>query len=304
MENDLSNIGESLFNIRNDGVTGHLVGGFGNQLFIAAAAWSQAARLKCPLYFNLSWFEKNKDREFGLSGLGLPYGADDASQTNLILKSVNRIAAFSKRGDNNFQEKSFEYDAGINSVTRGAELKGYFQSYRYFENIAPQLVAAFEEAGVPEREADLISTLSAEPFLAIHVRRGDYFTNPETRKFHGLCSVNYFMTAIGCVQKDIVQLKRVLVFTDSPELVKSEFGTQEGFVYVSDYGEISELATLKLMSKAQSIVISNSSFSWWGAWLCKQKNPNAIVVAPNPWFSSNQNVSDLLPQDWVVISSN
>ena len=56
---------------------------------------------------------------------------------------------------------------------------------------------------------------------------------------------------------------------------------------------------LCLMSLCNHNIIANSSFSWWSAFL--NKNKNKRVIAPQMWYSEYKDLSDLYPQQWLQL---
>jgi hypothetical protein len=55
-----------------------------------------------------------------------------------------------------------------------------------------------------------------------------------------------------------------------------------------------------LMSLCEHNIIANSSFSWWGAWL--NKNKNKTVIAPSKWFGEGYFCDvDIVPNNWIKL---
>jgi hypothetical protein len=183
-------------------------------------------------------------------------------------------------------------------VNPPARLEGYFQSERYFEDVAEVIRADFtppaDELG---RLDDLASRLlPSGPKVALHVRRGDY-TNPATMAVHGLMGPEYYARARHLLAERTGP-SAVCVFTDDPAWVRANLGLPADSVFVSEHTR-SAVEDLILMSRCSHHITANSSFSWWGAWL--NPKPDKVVVTPSRWFqpTSGLDTRDLRPAGWL-----
>lgn len=194
-------------------------------------------------------------------------------------------------------EPHFQYWAGLNDVAPESYLVGYWQSEKYFSDVATQIRRDFTfrlPMNAPNTEvAAQISSVNA---VSLHVRRGDYANNPNTTATHGLCSLDYYRNAVRRISEQVSQ-PHFFVFSDDIDWVKDNLNVDFPCQYVSHNQGIESYNDMRLMSMCQHHIIANSSFSWWGAWLNPQANK--IVVAPQRWFANQNDVRDLLPQNWV-----
>lgn len=275
---------------RSDGITGYLSGGLGNQLFVYAAAFDQSRRLGCPLYLDCSGYDEGNRRVLELEGLNLP-GVFFREGSSVGAPARHpRLARLLTRGrgdDEIFMERGPGYDARIQTARIGQTLYGYFQARAYFA----------------ASEAELAALLPAPPqssaTIAVHVRRGDYLMAAHAS--HGVTTRAYFERAIPLMHEAYGELP-LQVFTDSPEQVGEEFaGLPYEFELAGNSPELSAWDTVELMARSRAIVMSNSSFSWWAAWLMRQRDPSVRVIAPRPWVADGASAHDLLYEEWISL---
>lgn len=280
-------------------ITAYLQGGLGNQLFIIAAGWQQAQRLGCSLEVDTAFYKNQNLREVEVQKLGPPFIANFRCSTALSQKIKDLSGKLFPKLLKLYMEKSFVFENEINTIRPGTEIRGYFQSQKYFPEIAPALAQALFTAETTEHDKAMLAKYPDDSFIAIHVRRGDYVSNPDATAVHGITTRDYFEKALLKLRKG--SSAPVLVFTDNPVEVEAELHGIEGLIFDAGLSKMSDFGTLKLFSQSKALAISNSTFSWWGAWMLQQRSPQAKVTYPNPWFSADIEFYDLIPSEWLSI---
>ena len=189
----------------------------------------------------------------------------------------------------------------VELVQAGAYLHGYWQNHRYFESHAQLIRNAFCFRGnLDPKNMAFLKRISDGPSIGIHVRRGDYVDDPRAFSRHGILSGNYYQAAIRRL-REIAPSAHIFAFSDEPEWVRYNILSQiENSECVTHNSGLMSFRDMQLMSLCDYVVIANSTFSWWAAWL--NNNPGKIVIAPQSWFSDAAlNMDFILPAEWVQI---
>jgi hypothetical protein len=285
--------------------------GLGNQMFQYAAGRALSIKRGDALRLNLSAFAVHDihygfelERIFqcnaqiaGQEDMRRILGWQSSFGIRRIL-SRNSMAAF-RRKEFVF-EPHFHYWPEINQVPRNCFLVGYWQSAKYFKDISSIIRADFNfTQPLTDLNSELAEQITRVNAVSIHVRRGDYVSNPGNLTKHGICSSRYYKEAVQYISERI-EKPCYFVFSDDMDWVRSNLTIDSTCFYVVHNNGPESYNDMRLMSLCRHHIIANSSFSWWGAWL----NPSAakIVVAPKRWFNDyHANTEDLLPEGWVVL---
>lgn len=276
-------------------VVAKLMGGLGNQIFIYAAALEQARRLGVDIEVDISWYKDQSNRIYRLDELfGAPLHEVKSSQLRKILQFARPLLKqFGLWVE--FKENSYRFQPEIFQIRPGTTINGYFQSAKYFPSVGAEIAESIRNAVVSASEQAIIEDLSSCPFIAIHVRRGDYLSESHIQEMHGLTSREYYEMSLKLVGGRGIPY---IVFTDSPQEAEQEFAGMSELVFDSRVGLLGDIATLKLMTLASGIVMSNSSFSWWAAYTISHLDRNSTVVSPRPWTRDVYFNEELIDRRW------
>jgi hypothetical protein len=177
-------------------------------------------------------------------------------------------------------------------------LIGYFQSHHWAldPEVKDLLMGIFPIGNPHVIERFRLLSIIEKP-LVVHVRLGDYLNQSD----FGIPSKDYYSVAIKKLLASKKYLK-IWVFSDDLEGAKLRIplDCDVGIRYIGS-DEYSSAVTLEIMRVGNGYVIANSTFSWWAAFL--SRNKDVEVVAPLPWFSGMKEPVDLIPNNWTRIES-
>ncbi len=262
-----------------------LLGRTGNNLFQYAFGRALTERHGVPMVLDGAWYDNRTWR--GVSALNrLPIRGTIQRQwslaSRLLLKATGRHMHQSK-----FKalvaEPMANHQFNPDYLQSPAEclVKGYFQSYLYFQHLESELRQELSMSGLPWSHATcrMADRLQRENSVAIHVRRTDYIGNPDV----SVCDIGYYHRAIEKLRSRHQSLS-FHVFSDDPAWCKQNFSGSRFEVHAFPEATRDPLHDLYLMSCAHHHIICNSSYSWWAAWLAR--HPSQEVMMPDRWYAS------------------
>lgn len=270
-------------------------GRLGNQMFQYAAARLTAERLQSRLVieepaFGLSHtmrrvakasscyslFDVFADLHPGVAGHAI--GAMRRLSPDLTQRALARLFPHEfrpARPEFGSIDNNERFDSRFFDIPNHARMHGLYQSERYFAGHEMRVRSWYapkpaEEVMVSKHWARC--GLEPNNTVAVHVRLGDYRRQgtPAAGEDGWLLPRSYYDKALASLGTNYP----IALFSDEPESARELLG--RNVAYVSDGSDIKR--DLFLMSSCKQIVIANSSFSWWAAWL--NSRADKIVVAP------------------------
>jgi hypothetical protein len=288
-----------------------LQGGLGNQMFQYACGRAVSLKHSVPLYLDVAGFPDHNDRVYNLDMfnikaqiateeliIDLMYKETtllDKLKTKVLFKTIKK--SFSSKY---FPEKEpCVYDCSIFNVEKDVYLHGYWQSEEYFKGISNILKEDFTlKNPLSKKSKEIADMICSSDSVSVHVRRGDYVSNPQTNKVHGTCDLSYYLKAVEIIASH-VNNSHFYVFSDDPDWTKDNLQIDFPVTFINHNDVSKDYEALILMSLCKHQIIANSSFSWWGAWL--NKNDKKTVVAPERWFAIEERnkKNDIVPATWT-----
>ena len=285
----------------------NIIGGLGNQMFqYAFALFLKSKCVNEEILIDTHHFNHYKlHNGFELSnifkGINIPIA------NNKQLKKVTRyiphyqlsrlVRKLLPQLKTEFIENiEYVYDEKVQNLVGDYYFEGYWQSHKYYLDIKSDIIKAFEFPKPNNYNEHMALEITSSNSVGIHIRRGDYLNHKD---FKGICNLDYYHRAIN----DLLSKSKYYhfyIFSNDIQWCKENVQpliNNNKVIYVTENKGKDSFWDMYLMSKCKNLIIANSSFSWWGAFL----NTNVSnIYAPEKW-NNKYSVNEIYCPDWIKI---
>lgn len=276
-------------------------GGLGNQMFQVAHALNLGQKVGVtPKFTDLTRVTGRVTRRWELDCFSIPQKPLTSYQAVFLKVRISfavRAQLLGNAIDFGVLDERFSTQRDVVSTTPTV-CSGYWQGASFFEE-AKDLVKqtfTFPEIGTPQPGLDIDSSRAT---VAVHVRRGDYVSDPIAHAYHFVCGVDWYLNAIQHMREQVPGAV-FYVFSDDQAWAHKQFGAADDVSIVATDPKSPAWIDMALMARCKHFIISNSSYSWWGSYLGKTNN--SLTFAPKFWFRDvlTQNQTIYCP-DWKLL---
>jgi hypothetical protein len=161
---------------------------------------------------------------------------------------------------------------------------GYFQSEEYFKKISSFIKEEFEIKKKYKEafEKKFYDVFNNNKVIAVHVRKEDYkiFGNETLGGKDLSLPLEYYLKSLNQI-KDVDSYKVIFV-SDDPDELKKNFPKKDNYFFESNF----LMTDFQILMSADILILANSSFSWWAAYLNKKVEK---VFYPDFWLGFRVN---------------
>lgn len=285
-----------------------LCGGLGNQLFQYSYGYYLAKKNNADLWLDLSWFGEQSERKPDILQLNINYDKlvyfwkENGLVRFLNKKYINRGLRI--MGLNMYRlpqilylkESRYRFNRKMNCLDlkgKNVYVDGYWQCPRYFQEYYSDLCKLFSIKNLSDEIVTLGEKLKKDCCVAIHIRRGDY---PKKKKI-GIrlraIGDEYYRNVLEKITNEYPNSELYLFSNDMEDakvLIKSI--TNKKPRILAEEKKLNVMEEWYLMSCCRIMVIGNSTFSWWAAYLNSSIEKN--IYAPMRYWGND----DICPNEW------
>lgn len=302
-----------------------LIGGLGNQLFQFALGESLRAIHGAPVRYSTRAYPDRSGRRLAIPpgllrpddlvstpypagpirrarSFAVPWGLLPLAATSRLVPSIVRDLghAVLRRHARVHVEADLDYDGTVLESTPPVTVIGFWHSPDYFRPVHEHLRASILSA-LPR----WTPPTGGAPAIAVHVRLGDHGRGAASLVHHAQ-GPRYLRAAMDHMDERVPD-GRFVLFSDEPEAARRMLGRHD--VLDGESGvDHDPWALLGRIAACDHHIISNSSLSWWGAWLRngdgreEHGGSGGHVVAPSRWFRRRSiDATRRYPASWHVI---
>lgn len=271
----------------------NIFGLLGNHMFQYAAIYAISKKLNSPFFIRYGKSRMTKPRLHDYFKL---YSFN--KYTNFYRKSISKLDQLKEIQISNQINPIKQLDFGDKAI-----YTGYFQSSLYFKDYYHEISDEFK---VKLKYSDMFISKYGDLYkknkiIAIHLRRTSYenFGGKELGGKNLTLPLGFYKNCLSKIKNR--EDYKIIFVSDDIDFVKKNFERRENYLFE----ENDEIIDFQILLNANKLIIANSTFSWWAAYLNKKKDKK--VYAPKYWLGFK--VKEEFPKgvsviDWTWVDVN
>lgn len=285
-------------------------GGLGNQMFCYASALAVSKYLNTPLLVDTSTYAHDQwGRDYQLFQYSISAEDSKLHRTSLWGKIERKIKLnrYTKISENSGYTNLEDFTSLKNRFLY-LDLFWHIQNYKIFHKYLSEIKSEFRYVGEKSISYnELHKIIEKYHSVSIHMRFGDYV------KIGCCIDESYYTHACDLVLSNLLSIgesKENLLFVvfsediqQAKQIIQKCCISESNVLFIDKSYQLSDIEEFELMRKCDSHIISNSTFSWWAAYLNYSKDN--IVVAPvlEKWMDNGCWKKGYFPEEWITIDA-
>ncbi len=281
----------------------HVMGGLGNQLYQYAMyekLKSMGKEVKLDFYaYTKATGEEREWRELELTRFeGLSYETCTEEERTALLDNSMALGSRIRRKLFGRKDKTLRDNGSYMPqlfTVEDAYLYGFWDCERYYTDRISQLQKnlVFPKSGNPKNTA-CIQQMKQEQAVSVHIRRADYLTVADGKRYMGICTDAYYEQAFAYI-RERVENPVFYFFSDDVEYVKAHYQGEN--IHVADWNTGADsMFDMQLMSQCKYNICANSTFSFWGARLNSYQEK--IMIRPLRHDNYEEMTAAQMQENW------
>ncbi len=290
-------------------IVSDITGGLGNQMFQYAVGYALAKKNAVSYKVDISHLTKDYQRVskvvvpreyqlnlFQVSASILP--TLNIREKNMLQKALGRAYRYWKMGSllkTKFirDQSPWEYQSDLMQQKGNIYLCGFWQSWKYFDSYRNDIRKEFRiRENILSKETQKLIQNDSNT-VGIHIRRGDYRLCD-----NWLIDASFYTRALKLLKEKYGENLEILVFCDETGFAEKIFQGEKNIQYITASKKFSDFEEFAILSGCKHHIISNSTFSWWAAYLGEQQGTEVIAPVFRQW--KNEYYLD----NWIKIDMN
>lgn len=278
----------------------HLSGGLGNNLYQFSIGYALSRKNNKELILDLSYcykdLRKNLIQEFNIPG-NIRFISNNFKLKikflNLIIK-INKwiptnyffLKLFNSKITKFICEKNDKNNINFSCIkNEEVALRGFWQSIKYFQKYETEIKKILILRNISEDLFNFTQNIKKKNIIGLHIRGGDYLYKKNSKTYHYL-DHSYYRSAINEITK-IYKVDEIHVYSDDllhSKKIIDKIKTKIKIFFCNEM-KFSDLEEFHALQHYKYVIMSNSTYSWWSAYLSKARK---YTIAPKYWFKNKK----------------